>query len=82
VIGELWIKRQNIEQIVPVDLVKIAIGKGTNVTGRFPDRWINARILAEYIILAQDGHHDVILQDLDAPARYKIQGGQHVSAMD
>jgi hypothetical protein len=72
VIGELRIKCQNIEQIVPVNLVKIAVGKGTNVTGRFPDRWINARILAEYIVLAQNGHHDIVLQDLDAPARYKI----------
>lgn len=79
---KLGVERQNVEQIVPMDLVKVAVGEGTNVTGRFADRWVNARILAEYVVFAEDGHHNVVLQDLDAPARYKIQGGQHVPAMD
>lgn len=82
VIGELWIKRQNIKQIVSVNFMKIAISKGANVTGRFSDRRINARILAEYIVLAQNRHHDVVLQYLDTPAGYKIQGGQYVPAMN
>lgn len=72
VIGEFWIKRQNIKQIVPMDFMKIAISKGANIAGRFSDRWINARILAEYVVLAQNGHYDVVLQNLDTPAGYKI----------
>lgn len=65
-----------------MDLVKVAIRKGANVTRRFSDRLINARILAEYIVLAQNGHYDIILQNLDTPAGYKIQGSQHVPSMD
>lgn len=80
--GEFGVERQNVEQIVPVDLVEVAVDQRAHVTGRFPDGRINARILAEYVVFAQDGHHDVVLQDLDAPAGYKIQGGQHVPAMD
>lgn len=68
VIGELRVEGQNVEQVVPMDLVEVAVGKSTNVTGRLPDRWINARILAEYVVLAQYRHYDIVLQDLDAPA--------------
>lgn len=82
VVGEFRVKRQNIEQIVPMDFMKIAISKGANVTGRFSDRWINARILAEYVVFAQNGHHDVVLQNLNTPAGYKIQRGQHVPSMN
>lgn len=82
VVGEFWIKCQDVEQVVPMDLVKVAIRQGTNVTRRFSDRRINARILAEYVVLAQNGHYDIILQDFDTPAGYKIQGSQHVSSMD
>lgn len=82
IVGEFGIKRQNVEQIVPVDLVEIAVDQRAHVAGRFADGRMNARILAEYVVLAQNGHHDVVLQNLDAPAGYKIQGGQHVPAMD
>lgn len=81
-VGEFRIKCQNVEQIVSVDFVEIAVGQRAHVTGRFSDCRINARVLAEYVVLAQNGHHDVVLQNLDAPAGYKIQAGQHVPAMD
>lgn len=81
-IRELRIKRQNVEQIVPVYLVQITISQGAHVARRFADSRIYARILPEYIVLAQDGHHHVALQYLYAAARYEIQGREDVSSMN
>ena len=33
VVGELRIKCQNVKQVIPMDLVKVAVSKSANVTG-------------------------------------------------
>ena len=73
-IREFWIKGQNVEQIVPVYLVQIAIGQRSHVARRFANGRIYARILPEYVVLGEYGHHDVALQYLYASSRYEVQG--------
>lgn len=61
VVREFRIKGQNVQQIVPVYLVQITVGQSAHVARRLADGRVDARILAEYVVLAQDRHHQVAL---------------------
>lgn len=65
-----------------MNLVQITVGQGPYVTIRFTNRRINARVLPEDVVLAQNRHHHIVLQDLDRSARYKVQRRQHVALVD
>jgi len=49
---KLRIQIQHLEQIVPVDLVQVAVGERADVATRLADGGVLARVLAEYVVFA------------------------------
>lgn len=48
------IQIQDLEQIVPIDFVQVAVGQRPYVTARFPDGRVFTRVFAEYIVFTCD----------------------------
>lgn len=61
VVREFRVQGQNVQQIVPVYLVQITVGQRAHVARRLADGRVDAGVLAEYVVLAQDRHHQVAL---------------------
>ncbi len=51
-LGELRIELQHLEQVIAHDLVQVAVGERAHVTRRLADRGVDARVLAEDVVLA------------------------------
>jgi hypothetical protein len=62
--------------------MQIAIGQRSNVARRLANIGMNETILAEYIVFAEYGHHDVVSQYFDGAARYKIESQEEIAPMD
>lgn len=72
---EFRIHVQRLQKIVAVDFVQVAVRQRSHVTLGLTDSFVKARMLAEHVVFAQNGHHNVIFQDFDASARNEVQGG-------
>ena len=50
--GELRIHLEDVEKIVPQDLVKVAVGQRAHVAARLADQLVLADVLSENVLLA------------------------------
>lgn len=50
--GEFRVHLEDVEEVVTVDLVQVAVGQGSYVAARLADRLVLADVLAEDIVLA------------------------------
>lgn len=50
-VGKLWVHVEHLEQIVPLDLVQVAVGQSPDICARFPRPPVQTDGLAEDVVL-------------------------------
>jgi len=70
--GKLRVHLENVEQIVAMNLVQVAVGQCAHVTARLADRLMNAHVLSEHVVLTcrprpydLTGFNQSIIQSID-----------------
>ena len=65
-VGERLVKVEDLEELVALDRVEIAVGQGAHVSRALAYRAVLPEAVAEYVAFAQDRDDLVVLDDLEA----------------